>query len=106
MSEATSVLFNLTSGDDGAGAVGFRGSLNASNLVVKVDLDTEELIKDKNGYCTECDYHETGELITLADNKTSQTRHIGYYNQPKLSNAKLIQNAFEEGDQYSQKVYF
>ncbi|KAF9303308.1 hypothetical protein BGZ74_003997 [Mortierella antarctica] len=68
--------------------------------IVKVDLDTEELIKDKNGYCIECDYGETGELITLADNKTSQSRYIGYYNQPKLSNAKLIQNAFEERDQY------
>ncbi|KAF9204881.1 hypothetical protein BGZ59_000813 [Podila verticillata] len=104
MSEATSALFNLTSGDDGAGAVGFRGPLvrtfQQGLRIVKVDLDTEELIKDKNGYCIECDYGETGELITLADNKTSQTRYIGYYNQPKLSNAKLIQNAFEEGDQY------
>ncbi|KAF9388010.1 hypothetical protein CPB97_001739 [Podila verticillata] len=62
--------------------------------------DTEELIKDKNGHYIECSYGETGELITLADNKTSQTRYIGYYNQPKLSNTKLIQNAFEEGDQY------
>ncbi|KAG0026363.1 hypothetical protein BGZ81_006436 [Podila clonocystis] len=104
MSEATSALFNLTSGDDGAGAVGFRGPLirafQPGLRIVKVDLDTEELIKDRNGYCIECDYGETGELITLADNKTSQTRYIGYYNQPKLSNAKLIQNAFKEGDQY------
>ncbi|KAF9277991.1 hypothetical protein BGZ68_008851 [Mortierella alpina] len=104
MSEATSALFNLTSGEDGAGAVGFRGPLirafHPGMRIVKIDLDTEELIKDKNGFCIECAPGETGELITLADNKTSQTRYVGYYNQPKLSNAKLIQNAFVQGDQY------
>ncbi|KAF9323621.1 hypothetical protein BG006_001286 [Podila minutissima] len=85
----------------------FRGPLvrtfQPGLRIVKADLDTEELIKDKNGYCIECDYGETGELITLADNKTSQSRYIGYYNQPKLSNAKLIQNAFEEGDTFRWK---
>ncbi|KAG0055229.1 hypothetical protein BGZ83_009284 [Gryganskiella cystojenkinii] len=104
MSEATSALFNISSGEDGAGAVGYRGPIlrkfQAGLRIVRVDLDTEELLKDKDGYCIECDYGETGELITLADNKTSQTRYIGYYNQPKLSNAKLIQDAFEKGDQY------
>ncbi|KAG0367771.1 hypothetical protein BC939DRAFT_26967 [Gamsiella multidivaricata] len=104
MSEATSALFNLNSGEDGAGAVGFRGPLvrkfQPGLRIVKVDLDTEELIRDKNGYCIECEFGETGELLTLADNKTSQSRYIGYFNQPKMSSAKLIQNAFEPGDQY------
>jgi acyl-CoA synthetase (AMP-forming)/AMP-acid ligase II len=36
----------------------------------------------------------------LADNKTPQSRFSGYYNQPKATNAKLIQNVFVEGDQY------
>jgi len=48
----------------------------------------------------QCEVGETGELLTLADNKTSQSRFIGYYNQPKMSNAKLVQGAFEKGDQY------
>ncbi|KAF9953775.1 hypothetical protein BGZ72_005166 [Mortierella alpina] len=104
MSEATSALFNITSGEDGAGAVGFRGPLirrfQPGLRIVKIDLDTEELIRDKDGFCIECAPGETGELITLADNKTSETRYIGYYNQPKLSNDKLIQNAFVQGDQY------
>ncbi|KAG0209614.1 hypothetical protein BGX33_005435 [Mortierella sp. NVP41] len=104
MSEATSALFNLTSGEDGAGAVGFRGPLvrtfQPGLRIVKVDLDTEELIKNKNGYCIDCVPGETGELITLADSKKMENRFVGYYNQPKLSQAKLIQNAFEQGDQY------
>ncbi|KAF9348383.1 hypothetical protein BGX26_000211 [Mortierella sp. AD094] len=104
MSEATTALLNLNSGEDGAGAVGFRGPIvrtfQANLHIVKVDLDTEELVKDKNGYCIECAPGEIGELITLADNKTSQTRFVGYYNQPKMSNARLIQNAFVQGDQY------
>ncbi|KAG0356649.1 hypothetical protein BG005_004437 [Podila minutissima] len=102
MSEATSALFNLTSGDDDSAVLlsDKRVIFQPGLRIVKVDLDTEELIKDKNGYCIECDYGETGELITLADKKTSQSRYIGYYNQPKLSNAKLIQNAFEERYQY------
>ncbi|KAF9538105.1 hypothetical protein EC957_007224 [Mortierella hygrophila] len=119
MSEATSALFNLTSGEDGAGAVGFRGPLvrafQGGLRIVKVDLDTEELIKDKNGYCIEashastaprssnndpCAPGETGELITLADSKKMENRFVGYYNQPKLSQEKLIQNVFVQGDQY------
>ncbi|KAF9994254.1 hypothetical protein BGZ79_000994 [Entomortierella chlamydospora] len=104
MSEATTALLNLNGGEDGVGAVGFRGPIvrafQANVHLVKVDPDTEELIKDKNGYCIECAPGEVGELITLADNKTNQSRFVGYYNQPKMSSAKLIQNAFVQGDQY------
>ncbi|KAF9934739.1 hypothetical protein FBU30_000597 [Linnemannia zychae] len=68
MSEATSVLFNLASGEDGAGAVGFRCLLvrafQGGPHIVKVDLDTEELINDKNGFCIEGDqYMRTGDLL-------------------------------------------
>jgi acyl-CoA synthetase (AMP-forming)/AMP-acid ligase II len=39
-------------------------------------------------------------LLTLADNKTHNTRFVGYFNQPKLSQAKLVQNVLVKDDIY------
>lgn len=62
-------------------------------------MDTEELIRDKNtGRCIECGPNEVGELLTQADNKFQHTRFVGYFNQPKMSKAKLVENAFEKDD--------
>jgi len=64
-------------------------------------MDTEELIRDKKtGMCIECGPDEIGELLTLADNKTHTSRFVGYFNQPKMSKAKLVEGAFEKDDIY------
>ncbi|KAF9429187.1 hypothetical protein BGZ76_001690 [Entomortierella beljakovae] len=104
MSEAASALLNINSGEDGAGAVGFRGPLartfHKGLKLAKVDLETEELIKDKNGFCIECGPDEVGEMIMMVDNSSPQARYTGYYNQPKATNAKLIRNVFVKDDLY------
>ncbi|KAI7832844.1 putative bifunctional fatty acid transporter/acyl-CoA synthetase FAT1 [Gamsiella multidivaricata] len=105
MSEGTGALFNIAKNKRDQGAVGFRGpivrTLAPGFKLVKVDTDTEELIRDKKtGFCIECGPDEIGELLTLADNKTPGTRFVGYFNQPKMSQAKLVHDALAKGDIY------
>ncbi|KAF9917921.1 hypothetical protein BX616_010867 [Lobosporangium transversale] len=105
MSEGTTALLNVATDKRSQGAIGFRGPIQRilapTMKVVKVDTDTNELIRDeKTGFCIECRLNEPGELITLADNKTHSTRYQGYFNQPKMTQAKLVHNAFVQGDVY------
>ncbi|KAF9959725.1 hypothetical protein BGZ72_008972 [Mortierella alpina] len=105
MSEGTSSLMNVGKNKRDQGAVGFRGpivrALQPGFRLVKVDFDTEELIRDKKtGLCNLCQPGETGELVTLADNKTAGARYAGYFNQPEISKARLVQNVVEKDDIY------
>ncbi|KAG0056011.1 hypothetical protein BGZ83_006624 [Gryganskiella cystojenkinii] len=105
LSEGTAALFNLSKNKRDQGAIGFRGPilkfLQPGFKLVKIDMDTEELIRDeKTGHCIECGPNEVGELLTQADNKFQHTRYVGYFNQPKMSKAKLVENAFEKDDVY------
>ncbi|KAF9996193.1 hypothetical protein BGZ65_008209, partial [Modicella reniformis] len=103
MSEGTGALMNIAKNKRDQGAVGFRGPIISTLMpgfrLAKVDMDTEELIRDKKtGFCIECGPDQVGELLTLADNKTPNTRFVGYFNQPKMSQAKLVYDVFQKGD--------
>ncbi|KAG0211536.1 hypothetical protein BGX28_007760 [Mortierella sp. GBA30] len=98
MSEGTGALLNVAKNRRDQGAVGFRGPIVR---LLKVDFDTEELIRDeKTGFCIQCQPGEIGELVTQADNKQPHTRYVGYFNQPKLSNSRLIKDVVEKDDIY------
>ncbi|KAG0253034.1 hypothetical protein BG011_006593 [Mortierella polycephala] len=105
LSEGCGALTNIARNKRDQGAVGFRGpiiSLIQPGLrLVKVDMETEELTRDKKtGFCIPCGPNEIGELVILADNKHHHTRYLGYFNQPKMSQAKLVQNVHKKGDIY------
>lgn len=55
--EGTGALTNYNTGPHGAGAIGFRGTIarmmDKGLRIVKMDVQTEELIRDKNGWCIE-----------------------------------------------------
>ncbi|KAF9330816.1 hypothetical protein BG006_006246 [Podila minutissima] len=105
MSEGTGALMNVGKTLRDVGAVGYRGPivriLQNTMRIVKVDLDTEELIRDKKtGLCIECGPNEVGELLTLADNKQQISRYVGYFNQPKVSQSKLVRDVMVKDDIY------
>ncbi|KAI1318757.1 hypothetical protein EDD11_005828 [Mortierella claussenii] len=78
----------------GEGDTGTIGLFQAGLRIVKVDMSEE--MDTRLFY--DCAPGETSELIiTLADNKTNQTRFDGYYNRSTMLNPKLIQNAFTQG---------
>lgn len=65
--------------------------------VVRCNFDTGELLKDDNGYLIKCTPGHTGVLICEINELNVFT---GYLNEPEATEAKMIRNAFKEGDQY------
>lgn len=55
--EGTGALSNYNTGPNGVGAIGYRGAisglLDKGLRIVKFDIQTEELVRDKNGRCIE-----------------------------------------------------
>lgn len=55
--EGTGILTNYNTGPNGAGAIGYRGTLartvDKGLKIARFDIQTEELIRDKNGRCIE-----------------------------------------------------
>lgn len=71
--------------------------------IVKFDVENEEPIRDKNGFCIECDYNEPGELIAPIRKIQTSTGEIddfeGYTNK-EASEKKIARNVFKKGDSY------
>ncbi|KAF9579756.1 hypothetical protein BGW38_003860, partial [Lunasporangiospora selenospora] len=55
--EGTGILTNYNTGPNGVGAIGYRGTLartvDRGLKIAKFDIQTEELIRDKDGHCIE-----------------------------------------------------
>ncbi|KAG0249951.1 hypothetical protein BG011_008787 [Mortierella polycephala] len=102
--EGTSAMANYNTGPQGAGAIGFRGTLanilDKGLKIVKFDIQTEELVRDKNGWCIQCAPGEPGELLTLIDPAEPTKSFRGYHENESASNKKVAKNVFKAGDQY------
>ncbi|KAG0377657.1 hypothetical protein BGX24_005690 [Mortierella sp. AD032] len=102
--EGTGALSNYNTGPSGSGAIGHRGALarlmDKGLRIAKFDIQTEELIRAKNGFCIECKPGEPGELLTLID-ATEPTRDFkGYHQNSGATNKKVITDVFKQGDKY------
>ncbi|KAG0204105.1 hypothetical protein BGX28_003866 [Mortierella sp. GBA30] len=102
--EGTGALMNYNTGPSGTGAIGYRGSL-ASMLdkglkIAKFDIQTEELIRDKNGLCIECKPGEPGELLSLVDPTEPNKDFKGYHQNQAATNKKIVKDVFKVGDMY------
>lgn len=101
--EAPTSLFNLNTGDFGAGAVGHRGYLfrgiRRELKLIKIDPITEDALRTKDGYCVECQFGEQGELIVRMDPDTP-VQFDGYYKNKEATNKKILKDVFVKGDSY------
>ena len=52
-------------------------------------------IRDKKGFCIQCDVGEKGLLVGVIGNSTT-TDYSGYANQKENSNKKIIENLFKK----------
>ncbi|KAF9950569.1 hypothetical protein BGZ72_007791 [Mortierella alpina] len=102
--EGTGILTNYNTGPNGAGAIGYRGSLartvDKGLKIAKFDILTEELIRDQNGRCIECAADEPGELLTKIDSSDPTRAFQGYHKNASANTKKVVQDAFSVGDQY------
>jgi len=91
------------------GAIGFTGGLltavKARPTIVKIDLDTEEPIRDpKTGFCVPCGPGDVGEGLGLIESAEKSMMGVhnysGYYDNEKATNSKILNDVKEKGDSY------
>ncbi|KAG9064966.1 hypothetical protein KI688_002284 [Linnemannia hyalina] len=102
--EGTGILTNYNTGPNGAGAIGYRGTLartvDKGLKIARFDIQTEELIRNKNGRCIECAADEPGELLTIIDSSDPTRAFQGYHKNASANSKKVVTDAFKVGDQY------
>jgi acyl-CoA synthetase (AMP-forming)/AMP-acid ligase II len=92
--------FNANRGDFGRNAVGIRGLLwhlnNESNEVrVRIDVVTQEMMRDKNGFAIKCKAGEPGEVFHRL---TAKAAFAGYYQNPAATGKRIVTDVFKKGD--------
>ena len=97
--------FNYNQGEFGRNAIGLRGVIwhlrNSKNEVrVKMDVDTEEILRDKNGFAMKVDVNEPGEVLHKVDQEMMTASFAGYYNNQNASDKRWIRDVFKKGDLY------
>lgn len=95
--------FNANKGEFTRNAIGLRGSLvnllkSMSEVMVKIDPDTEEFIRDKNGFAIKCGVNEPGEVIQKVAEEDGPLGFAGYYANQIASDKRKIRNVFKKGD--------
>uniref|UniRef100_A0A1I7ZDN4 Very long-chain fatty acid transport protein n=1 Tax=Steinernema glaseri TaxID=37863 RepID=A0A1I7ZDN4_9BILA len=65
--------------------------------LVKVDEETGEIVRDKDGLCVSCRPGETGEMVGVIDKKDPLLHFEGYVDK-KDTSKKILTNVFKKGD--------
>lgn len=80
---------------------GMCGNLDVKGLrqgeVVRYDQETDQLVRNSEGWLVKCRPGEVGVLVTEIN---EYNVFPGYLNDPETTEAKIIRNAFKDGDQY------
>jgi hypothetical protein len=94
--------FNRNAGPFTSNAIGLRGALwnwrySEQEVRVKMDVDTEDIMRDENGFAIRCAVNEPGQVLHRL------TPEIlagvpGYYNNDKATVNRRISDVFEKGD--------
>uniref|UniRef100_A0A914WZ87 Very long-chain fatty acid transport protein n=1 Tax=Plectus sambesii TaxID=2011161 RepID=A0A914WZ87_9BILA len=66
--------------------------------LVKVDMETGEIVRNKNGLCIPCQPGETGEMISSIRRRDPLFDFVGYVNKQDTSK-KVIRDVFKKGDE-------
>ncbi|XP_049764000.1 long-chain fatty acid transport protein 1-like [Schistocerca cancellata] len=98
---ATEGNSNIVNIDGTVGAVGFVPRYATAVypvILIKVDEETGEPIRDANGFCIRCNPGEPGLCIGKIDPKKAVSKFNGYADK-KASEKKILKNVFSMGDQ-------
>lgn len=103
--EGVSASWNLSSNSFSAGAVGRYGSivkllLTRRQAVVEVDWETETPLRDpkRNNFCTRVKPGLPGELLYVLDPADIKATYMGYFNNEKATDSKIMRDVFTKGD--------
>lgn len=95
--------FNANRGEFGKNAIGTRGLFwNLTNgrneKRVRIDIDSEEILRNKDGFAIECQLGEAGEVVHRMDPATAAAVFAGYYKNQNASDKRFIRNLFAKDD--------
>lgn len=94
--------FNRNTGPFTAHTIGLRGLIwnwkyGNDEVRVKMDVDTEEIMRDDNGFAVRCATNEPGQVLHRL-NSDMLAGVPGYYNNDKATVNRRITDVFEKGD--------
>jgi acyl-CoA synthetase (AMP-forming)/AMP-acid ligase II len=95
--------FNANEGDFSLGAIGVRGAIwnylrGAGEVRVKIDIDTQEILRDAKGFAVKCPRNEPGEVLHKCDPAAPEAAFAGYYQNKGAGDKRFIRDVFEKGD--------
>ncbi len=101
---ATEGMVSLYNCEGRAGAIGRIPPFLAHRLpvvLIRIDTETGQLLRDADGFCETCDVGEVGEAIgRIADGAGSPARVFDFYTDTAASTRKVLAGAFSTGDRW------
>ncbi|EEH05375.1 fatty acid transporter [Histoplasma capsulatum G186AR] len=103
--DGVSSSFNANKGDFGLGAIGVRGLywkwVNGSNEKrVKIDVVTEEIQRDQDGFAIACEDGEPGKTLYKIDPAAPDAAFVGYFKNKGAGEKRKIRDVFQKGDMW------
>lgn len=96
-------MFNANQGEFTRNAIGKRGFLwrcmrGSDEVLVKTNVDTEEIARGKDGFAIKCGIDEPGEVLHQVDPAAPGASFAGYYKNEGATDKRYIKNVFKKGD--------
>ncbi|KAF2636967.1 long-chain fatty acid transporter-like protein [Massarina eburnea CBS 473.64] len=96
--------FNYNAGPFTAHTLGLRGAIwnwrfGEEEVRVKMDVDTEDIMRDKDGWAVRCGVNEPGQVLHRLTPEMV-ARVPGYYNNEKATEGRRIKDVFKKGDHW------
>ncbi|KAH7414152.1 long-chain fatty acid transporter-like protein [Phaeosphaeria sp. MPI-PUGE-AT-0046c] len=96
--------FNRNSGPFTAHTIGLRGLIwnwkfRDEEVRVKMDVDTEDIMRDKNGFAIRCGINEPGQVLHRITPETLPSVP-GYFKNEGATESRRIQDVFKKGDMW------
>ncbi|KAJ6783688.1 hypothetical protein PWT90_08046 [Aphanocladium album] len=102
--EGVTGTWNISSNSLSEGAVGRVGWLLESlvlkrqSIIVLVDWETDEPLRDASGACIKARPGETGELLLKVPTDDINSAFQGYYNNSEATEKKILRDVVQKGD--------
>ncbi|KAI1123705.1 fatty-acyl-CoA synthase [Nemania abortiva] len=101
-SDGMTTSFNGNRGDFTRGALGIRGPLwhllNRDERLVRIDPDTQEVIRGKNGWAIEAKADEPGEMVNRINPADPDRGTPQYFDNKVATEKRRVSDLFKKGD--------
>jgi fatty-acyl-CoA synthase len=95
--EAPGMIANLSGREGSVGRVPFGGA--GFLRLVRYDVDADDYVRDKRGFCIPCAVGEAGELLIRISSIAGGLEYRGYTDEA-ASEKKILRDVFKKGDSY------